>query len=177
MKHLTKDINQLGRAIAERVLRATPDFQFRDDDEFMSSYFVTCQYKGLPAAIKILSKATTEKFDMTCFQMDEEVILKIDSMHRATNRLIIIVLVDTRNGLVSYQLYNILSAGYTEVSPRFANVHFPKREPSTKDGPVWWNSCCRMIDIGMMSQTERDRLIVLRTKNRADKNQKSIFDK
>ncbi len=174
MKHLTKDINQLGRSIAERVLRTDDRFTFTDDDDFMSSFFVTCKYHSvLPAAIKIVAKASTDKFGgIPCFQIDEVVTKRIEEFHKTTGRTIIIALVDTRLGDVSWQLYGELFNGYIE-----EGVSFPLREPNSKDGPVWWNSCWQMISIGTMSQTERDRLIVLRTKNKADKNQKSIFDK
>jgi hypothetical protein len=172
MKHLTKEINKLGRAIAERVLRSKDEFKFTDDDDFLSSFFVTCKWNDSDVAIKILAKASTDKFcSIPCFQMDEEVVKKIEDFQRVTNRKIIVVLVDTRHGEISYQFYDKLSAGYID-----EGVDFPIREPSTKDGPVWWNSCWKMISIGHMSQSERDRLIVLRTKNKADKNQKSIFD-
>jgi hypothetical protein len=173
MKHLTKDINQLGRSIAARVLRADDRFTFTDDDDFLSSYFVTCRYGISPAAIKIVAKASTDKFGgIPCFQIDEEVVRKIEEYNKRTNRLMFICLVDTRLSDVSFAMYRELFDGYYD-----ENVKFPMREPSSKDGPVWWNSCWRMTSIGTMSQTERDRLIVLRTKNKADKNQKSIFDK
>jgi hypothetical protein len=173
MKHLTKDINQFGRAIAARALYDQREFEFCDGDDFTSQYFVTCKYNGLPAAIKILCKASTDKFGgIPCFQIDEVVMQKVDLLKKTTHRTIILVLVDTRTREISMQLYDELFSGYID-----EGVNFPVREPSSKDGPIWWNSCWKMRNIGTMSNAERDRLIVLRTKNKAAKNQKSIFDK
>lgn len=170
MKHLTKDINQLGRAIAARALYNQQQFEFNDDDDFTSQYFVTCKYRGKPSALKILVKASTDKFGgIPCFQVDEVVTQKVDEFRKTTHRIVFLLLVDTRTREISLQSYDELFAGYID-----EGVNFPVREPSSKDGPVFWNSCWKMINIGTMSTAERDRLAVLRMQNRADKNQQSI---
>lgn len=171
MKHLTKEINQLGRSIAARVLQTDSRFVF-DERSMMSDYFVHGEYDGWKVAFKILVKASVDKFgNIPCFQMDEEVIRKIDAHRIANVRKIIIVLVDTRTGEISWVDYDELVAGYID-----EGVNFPVREPSRFQGPVFWNSVWKTKSIGHMSQSERDKLIMLRTKNKADKHQKSIFD-
>jgi hypothetical protein len=167
MKHLTKDINQLGRQIAIRILTLFDKFDVPDMKEAMSQYFIEGTHDGKPVGLKILTKASVNNQGHWWFQMDDEVVRKINAIEsKYRSRKIVIVLVDTRTRAVSYGYFDDITEGNTQ--------YF---EPSKTDGPVWWNLVEKLKYVGNMSDNERDKLMELRIRNRSDKNQKTIFDK
>lgn len=177
MKHLTKEINRTGRQIAIRVLDHV-GFEITDHPkEAMNNYFINGidnrpGYSGNKVAFKIIAKASTTHDGNEEFQMDDEVTKKIETFQQVTARRVIIVHVDTRTGYVSFNHYSALAGGYS-----WAGTNYPRHVNDRLQGPIQWNCVHIMTGAGEMNEKERDKLVELRTKNFAPKNQKSIFDR
>lgn len=172
MNHLSKQISEFGITCVRKCW-ITNGLNFNALPEQGFYLLESPLEKGKTYCTKVFTKASDkDKFGTYIFGANEDVVDKIREFQRKSKTKVAIVHVDVRTNSIGYALFDDLM-----FPQNHDGVKFPHYEHNAHLGKLVYWSSFSLNTVGILSDEQKGELVALRTKNKADKDQVSIFDK
>lgn len=171
MNHLSKQISEFGLTCVRKCwIQNSLDFTAHPEQGFYLLESPVHPGKTFPT--KVFTKASDkDKFNTYIFGANEDTVEKIKAFQKQSKLKVAIIHVDVRTNSLGYALFDDLMFPQTH-----DGIKFPYYEHNAHLGKLVYWSSFSLLTVGMLSEEQKSELVTLRTKNKADKAQTSIFD-
>jgi hypothetical protein len=171
MNHLSNQITAFGLQCVRKtwIKNGWDIIPSKDSDGY---YLMESPIDHQNYCTKILTKASDkEKLDSHIFGINEDRVQKFEKYQKETGMKIAIIHVDIRTKTIGYAMFDELMT-----SKSVFGIQFPYIESNARLGRLVYWSSLSLKTISELDNDQKDEMIKLRTRNKADKMQTSIFD-